>query len=220
MEGLKLRSFILCGLMLVTAGLAAISTRPKPVTGKDETWMKKVVPGTIGQYSFIPSAKDPEESYHCEKMVYDGLLPTVGMLARVYQAGNNSYDVNLIASRDRNSFHDPRVCFTAQRYTIVQEDPITIKTKTRGEIPATYAQMTGPNGPTAAVFFYRGPNGAFYGTTMGLKWKLFFDALSGKADLDGVFYRFIPMQNLDKDALVAFVSQFMDESGKASGGYF
>jgi hypothetical protein len=219
MEGLKLRSFIMSGLLIATAAVSCVSARPTRTPGHDEAWIRKVAPFKVAGYNFIPSASDPLESYHNPQMVYDTLKATDGMLARVYSGNNQGFDVNLIASSDKASFHDPRVCFSAQGYSIDSEEQVIIKTKHRGDIPATLAQMTGPDGATSAVYFYRGPHG-FYGTTMGLKWALLFDQLKGKADLDGVFYRFIPEPNIAADRLVEFVGLYMDEAGKTSGGFF
>jgi hypothetical protein len=220
MEGLKLRSFVVAGLMLLTAAWAAVSSRPQVVASRDEDWMKKTAPARVGDFDFLTSnSMEPGATYKSPQMVYDALHPTVGILARVYEHGGEAYDVNLIASRDRASFHDPRVCFTAQGYSIQSDEAITIKTKTRGDIPATLAAMKGPQGPTLAVFFYRGPNG-FYGTTMNLKWALLWEQLRGNNNLDGVFYRFIPTGVPDRDRLIKFVQDYMDLAGKQSDGYF
>lgn len=227
MEGLNVRAYIVTGLLLVTAAWSQFSPRPGRVAGRTETWMEQVAPKEVEGYRFIPST-NPDEgalcSYKDPKIVYDVLTPTVGILARVYEAGGQKFDVTLIASRDRASFHDPRVCFTAQGYNIVNEEQISIPTKSRGNIPATLAQMTGPDGkPTVAVYFYRGPRG-FFGTTMSLKIALLLDQVKGRTDLDGVFYRFIPQgldsKALDPQRLENFIGLYMDKAGKDSNGYF
>ncbi len=224
MEGLKIRSFVVAGLMAVTAAWAAVSSRPQIVKdNKDEKWMKQVAPVQFDSFRFEPhisnDAVDDLESYHSSKMVYDTLQPTVGILARVYDSGTQRYDVTLIASRDRASFHDPRVCFTAQGYEIVDEQSINIPTKTRGIIPVTLAKMKSDQGTSLAIFFYRGPAG-FYGTTMSLKWSLWFDQLAGKAFTDAVFYRFVALGDGDQDRLISFVGNYMDAAGKSSRNYF
>ena len=159
-------------------------------------------------------------SVHQPQMVYDTLHPTVGIIERVYEAPEQAYDVTLIASTDRASFHDPRVCFTAQGHNIVNEEAVTIHTATRGDIPATFAQMKSEgNSDEVAVFFYRGPHG-FHGTTMSLKWSLFWDQLLGRGNRDGVFYRFVAIRDTDRERLLRFIGLYMDEAGKLSGGYF
>lgn len=222
MEGLKLRSFIVAGLMAATAAWAAISAHPQQTRdNRDEEWMKKMAPTKIGDFELdTTNSTEPGASYKSPKMVYDTLNPTIGIVARIYEHGGQSFDVNLIASRDRASFHDPRVCFSAQGYEIVSDEAITVKTKTRGDIPASFALMKSQQGPTMAVYFYRGPE-HFYGTTMNLKWALVFNQLKGAGMGDGVFYRFIPIsQGTTREQLMKFVEEFMDTAGRQSKGFF
>lgn len=218
MEGLKLRSFVVGGLLVATAAFAAISGRASTSTTRNEDWMKKVTPVQVGNYHF-QEGTEPGASYKSPAMVYETLAPTVGILARVYEHGGQRYDVTVIASTDHTSFHDPRVCFSAQGYTITSDQAITIPTKTRGNIPASLAQMTGPNGPTVAIFFYRGSEG-FYGTTLKLKWAMLYDKLRGKNEVDGVFYRIIPMGDISTERLIRFTALYMDTAGQTSKGYF
>src|ERR1044072_2493798 len=145
MEGLKLRSYIITGILVAFSAMVYLTPRPGKVEGKDQNWMNKAAPSVVGSYTFAPSEADPECSYKQPQMVYDTLAPTVGMLARGLRSKDASFDVTLIASRDRVSFHDPRVCFTAQGYNITEESAISIPTKTRGDIPATFGKMTRPD---------------------------------------------------------------------------
>lgn len=218
MEGLKLRAFVVAGVLLAMGAIVGLSAQPVSAGGKSEDWMKEQALTKVGAYRMETSHDDPGVTYRMPQSTYDVLVP-YGIVARVFRHENQSYDVVLIASRDRRSFHDPRVCFSAQNYQIESEETIEIPTKTRGTIPATLAKMKGPNGPTVAVFFYRGPHG-FHASTMGLKWALLFDQLKGKSDLDGVFYRIIPSGDLSTDKLVRFIGMYMDESGRHSKGYF
>lgn len=218
MEGLKLRSFIVAGLMLATAAWATLSTRPQMRKDfRDEAWMKKVLPHTVGNFQMI-AGTEPDATYRSPQMVYDELRPTIGIVARQYQYAGQTYDVNIIASRDKASFHDPRVCFTAQGYSLQTDEAITLKTK-RGEIPASLAGLKSQNGDTITIFFYRGPE-HFHGTTMSLKWSLLFNQLKGNEKLDGVFYRFVATGEPDRDQLIQFVEKFMDEAEKDSDGFF
>jgi hypothetical protein len=219
MEGLKLRSFIVSGALLLFAAWVYMTPKPGVVPGQTEDWMEKIAPAKVAGYTFIAGSQDPQCTYKADKMVYDTLVPTVGILARVYESRGQKYDVNLIASRDRGSFHDPRVCFTAQNYAIQEEKEITIPTKERGLIKATFAKMKGPEGDTAAVYFYKGPKG-FYSNTSSLKIAMLMEQFTGKTDIDGVFYRFIPMGDIDSERLVRFIAEYMDAAGKESKGYF
>jgi hypothetical protein len=225
MEGLKLRSFVVAGIMVCVAALVYFTPKPVPVAGRTEEWMGKVAPMSVAEYKFIPSMEPSAQnslcSYKSPKMVYDTLVPTVGILARVYESRGEKFDVNLIASQDKASFHDPRVCFTAQGYEIVNEQGIEIPTKERGKIPGTLAEMKGPDGrPAVAVYFYRGPQSKFYGSTTSLKFALLWEQVQGRSDFDAVFYRFIGMDGLPADRLIPFITLYMDEAFKSSAGYF
>jgi hypothetical protein len=220
MEGLKLRSFIVSGALLAFGAWVYLTPKPQPVPGQTEDWMETVAPAVVGDYTFRRSAEDPQCTYKAQKMVYDTLLPTVGIVARVYEHGSQGYDVNLIASRDRGSFHDPRVCFTAQKYDIKEEKEIEIPTKHRGKIRATFAKMKGPDGDTSAVYFYRGPKKQFYSNTSSLKIAMLLEQFKGKTDVDGVFYRFIPMGDNDPERLIQFIGLYMDTAAKDGQGYF
>lgn len=220
MEGLSLRAYIVTGLFVAFAAWVYVTPKPGKVEGKNEDWMESVAPAKVASYSFLPSGEDPQCSYKSPEMVYDTLVPTVGILARVYEHEGQRFDVTLIASRDKASFHDPRVCFTAQNYEITEEQSITIDTKTRGQIPATLAKMTTPDkGQAVAVFFYRGNHG-FYGNTTRLKFSMLGDQIMGRSDTDAVFYRFIPSGDLSVDRLKSFIALYMDTAGKSSKGYF
>jgi hypothetical protein len=220
MEGLKLRAYVLAGLFAVSAVAVYLTPKPTSVPGRDENWMEKVAPARVANYAYIASPEDPQCTYKSPKMVYDTLIPTVGILARVYEYQGQRFDVTLIASRDRASFHDPRVCFTAQGYNITEEQAISIPTQTRGNIPATLAKMTTPNsGDTVAVYFYRGADG-FHGGTTNLKVAMLKDQVMGKPSEDAVFYRFIPTGDISVERLEKFIGLYMDTAGKESKGYF
>lgn len=219
MEGLKKRIYIVA-LVLIAAGVfntyAGITSTGEP---KTETWMEERAPDVVSNMGYAPSAANPEQSYRMDDSTYKTLTP-YGIVARSYAGKEGEYDAVLIASRNRASFHDPRVCFTAQQWKILEERPISIKTRTRGTVPATLVVMEGPRTRQIAAYFYRGPTG-FKGTTLELKFDMFMQRLLGKSNIDGVFYRFIP-GNTDctEDQLKSFISEYLEEAKKTSGGYF
>jgi hypothetical protein len=220
MEGLSLRAYLVAGALLLMTGWVYLTPRPGKVAGKDEAWMGKVAPAKVANYTFIAGSEDPLCTYKSPEMVYKSLVPTVGILARVYEYQGQRFDVNLIASRDKASFHDPRVCFTAQDYTITEEQAIQIKTTTRGKISATLAKMTTPKNEQAiAVFFYRSNHGFFADTTR-LKFSMLWDQIWGRTDIDTVFYRFIPDGDVRPEKLIEFIATYMDTAGATSKGYF
>src|SRR5512141_2993539 len=136
MEGLIARTWALGALVLVGAALTmyAPPKRSMPVT---EDWMAQQCPPRVGEYTFQPGDDAPGQSYKMGKSTYDTLQPS-GIVARLYQSGGQTYDVVLIASDSSKSFHDPRVCFTAQGWKIDKERHIAVPTKAHGNVPMTF----------------------------------------------------------------------------------
>lgn len=215
MEGLIKRTYIFAGLLLLAGVALAFSPRPAREV-RTEAWMEDHAPLDFGDYRFLPGPDNPKASYRMNEATYNELVP-YGIVARKYTDGRRTFDTVLIASNNKDSFHDPRVCFTGQGWTILQEERIQIPTQTRGTIEATFARMSHAQyGPSIAVFFYRSP-ARFSATTNSVKWDIFLEELRFGPDIDGVFYRFIPLYaNATREELVEFVGEYMDAAAKVS----
>lgn len=222
MEGLKKRATVAVAVLLVSGFLIAFTTR-SPGEPKTEQWMLENSPTEFGDYTMYASDENPLYSYKMDERTYS-LLGPFGIVARVFTSKTTgaSYDAVLIASRSKDSFHDPRICFSAQGWAIADQREESVTTKTRGVIPVTIVIMDGPDGRNKlAAFLYKGPGG-YYSNTQRVKWAMFFEQLWGGDELDGVFYRIIPNTE-EKDAaekLKVFVAEFVDAANGASGGYF
>ncbi|MCB8933164.1 MAG: exosortase-associated EpsI family protein [Chthonomonadaceae bacterium] len=219
MERLKKRSFVLAGVLIV-AGLAIqLTPRISLAAGKTEDQLEKLAPMQVDDYKMIPGQDDPGQSYKMNQMTYDELKP-FGIVSRVFQNGTRSFDVVLIASNRKESFHDPRLCFTSQGYTLLEEVQKDVETS-RGPIPITFAKMKSLQGePMITAFFYRGNNG-YYATAQRFAFDNLLRQLKGSIDLEGVFYRFIPTYGgATEDELVEFIKQYLEAAGKTSNGYF
>lgn len=214
-----LRTYVLAGVLAAAGAYFAFSARPAQAT-KTEDDLEKLAPYSMPAYRYVPSPDDPDQSYKMSQSTYDVLVP-YGIVARRFEGTNKAFDVVLIASNKKESFHDPRVCFSAQGWNIIQEDRIQIPTKTRGTISASLAQLQHAEmGKGFAVYFYRGPKN-FSPTTMGIKLDIFWEQLFGQGNTDGVFYRFIPLyRDASKEDLVTFIGEYMDAANESSGGYF
>ena len=131
----------------------------------------------------------------------------------------------MIASRSKDSFHDPRVCFSVQGWALNTQWVDSVETETRGVAYMTVTNMDGPGGRgKLAAFLYRG-QGKFYKSTNELKIGMFIEQLKGGGNLDGVFYRIIPQHNNpDADALLSdlkkFITAYLDAANEVSNGYF
>lgn len=230
MERLTRNTFIVAGVfgIIGTAFLVSRKSEPPEKTEKD---MQALVPDVVAGWPYHRDSKDPEISYTMDKGTYD-LLQPFGIVARTYWKGSREYDVVVIASRSKDSFHDPRVCFSAQGWTVEDFKYEVVDTESRGTVPVSLITMSkdsqGQSNKLAA-FFYKAPAGQFYADTRKFKfglWKERFEAmlkgqiLNSSMNLDGVFYRIIPKHNTTPEELKKFIALYLDASNESSKGYF
>lgn len=229
MERLVRNVYITSGLFAVVGG-AYLLGRGEPPPAKTEAQMIAMLPDSVANMPFDKSADDPGITYKMDETTYKVLKP-FGIVAREYWKGERRYDVVVIASRSKDSFHDPRVCFSAQGWEIEQFFDETVTTKFRGKVPVRFISVSKEKeAPSFAAFLYKAPGGKFYSNTLkfkiGLWTNRFEDLLQGKvkeesSSMDGVFYRFMPKYpNASKDDLKWFIAQYLDEASKSSNGYF
>jgi hypothetical protein len=180
--------------------------------------MEQHLPKQIGDYRFVTGNAGPEQTYKMEPSTYDALRP-FGIVCRKFSNGDKTFDVVVIASSSRASFHDPRLCFSAQGWNITKESQYTFQDN--GEnVPCTVVDMESPAGKSIAIFFYKGPDG-YYGSTTKLKIGMFMNDLKGKLKGDGVFYRIIPeFPGATIDQVAEFAKLVKREVAKSSDGYF
>lgn len=218
-KGVMTRTFAVAGIFLATGAFLYFSPKTQYET-KTEDQLIAMAPERVGNFGFVRGYEDPRVSYRMDQSTYDVLDP-FGIVARRYAQGSRVYDMVLVASTSKDSFHDPRVCFSAQGWTLEKFEPDTVKTETRGEIPITIITMSGPTGRNKlAAFWYRGP-GQFYGNTQRLKLGMFLEKFRGGKDIDGVFYRVIPDYNgATKESLKGFIAKYLDAAKVSSNGYF
>lgn len=218
MEGLKGRAFALVGILAV-AGFWVQSAKGVEYQPKTEKQLEQMAPPRIDRYSFAASLENPEQSYKMDEGTYKELHP-YGIVCRQYQSGDKAFDVVLIASANRGSFHDPRTCFKAQGWEIVHEENSSFQTASRGTIPCTIVTMDGQQKGAVALYFYRGPKG-FHRNVIELKLDLFKERLLGGKDIDGVFYRIIPMYpGATIEETKEFAARYLESSEATSQGYF
>jgi hypothetical protein len=225
MEGLKKRA-VVAVVVLLAAGFAVAFTKRSVGEPKTEEWMLEQLPMAFDKYTASGSSENPLYTYKMDEVTY-GTLDPYGIVARVYthDETREEYDAVVIASRSKDSFHDPRVCFSAQGWAIANQWVEMVETETRGTVPVTLVLMDGPDDRNKiAAFLYKGPGG-FYGSTQRLKVAMFLEQMKGGDDLDGAFYRFIPLNLAPDDPdqttkLKRFVAAFVDAANQASDGYF
>lgn len=225
MEGVKTRALVAV-LVILLAGLTIAFTKKDVPDTMDESEMIRISARDLDGYRMEGGPESPDYTYRMDEVTYKTLEP-YGIVARIFeneQTGER-YDVVLIASRSKDSFHDPRICFSAQGWVLTKQALDSVQTETRGKLPVTIAFMDGlQDTGKMAAFLYKGPS-RFYGTTKELKLGMFLEQMKGASNLDGAFYRFIPLHtNPDQPKMLAdlkrFIGQYMDESNRASGGKF
>lgn len=225
MERLNTRTFFFAGMLAVIGAVILLTPTPKEIS-KTEQELEKLAPTRVMGVTYEVGGRNPEQSYQMEQSTYDILKP-FGIVCRVFMVDGDRYDTVLVASRSKDSFHDPRVCFSGQGWNIEKFEPASVPTKTRGTVPAmvieTYSDVKRKQ---LAAFLYRGPGG-FYGSTQSLKLAFLGEQLRLGNNLDGVFYRFIPnFQNEElpieeqRSRLIKFIGEFLDAANESSGGYF
>ncbi len=225
MEGLRKRSLVVIALVVAGGAFIVLSAK-NAADPKTEDWMLQNAPRNIKGFKMLGGVESSEFSYKMDERTYKELDP-YGIVARLFENAETGekYDTVVIASRSKDSFHDPRICFTAQGWTLNNQWSESVETKTRGSIYMTVTVMDGPDGQNRiAAFLYRG-QGKFYESTNDLKKGMFLEQLLGGNDLDGVFYRFIPLHDSPdqmkvKNDMKKFIADFIDEANTVSKGYF
>ena len=221
MEGLKKRAFIFASIMLVAGAFNLVTSARAERPDRTEKWMEEQAPAKVGDMTYMKSDTNPAQSYRMDEVTYRVLAP-FGIVARVYTGNSGEgYDVVVIASESRASFHDPRVCFSASGWTISEQHQTEVQTKTRGIVPITVVRMDGRNIKSQlAAFFYRGPSG-FNASTVSVKLDMFWKRLFGGKDVEGVFYRIIPQnEHITEDQMKKFIGEYLEASKASSDGYF
>jgi hypothetical protein len=214
-----MRVYVFAALMLAGTVFARVGL-PSADAPKTEQWMEANSLKAVDRCTMVPaSSGDPDVTYKMTPDTYKELA-AYGIVCRELSDGVRLYDVVLIASQAKASFHDPRVCFSAQGWDLQDESTVLVSTKSRGVVPVSIAEMKSEEGARWGAYFYRGPYG-FAPNTNDLKLQMFkYSLLHSKAS-DGVFYRFIAEdEGATQQDLVNFISKYLDASGKASQNYF
>ena len=216
--------YILCGVIAAIAGTIFFMPAPDRDSKISEDELAKLVPVELMGQRFETGTGGADATYRMDDESYK-VLEYPSAICRQFDIEGDLYDVVVIASRSKDAFHDPNICFAAQQWSIEKRTPTTIETKSRGEMPLTVISMFNKETRRQlAAYIYKGPGG-FYSDTNRLKLAFLKEELMLGNNLEGVFYRFIPyfkdkdMPEAEQQAkLKAFVSNFVDETYKTSAG--
>ncbi len=217
MAGLKKAVWIL-GVSFVATGLA-FNVVPRDHERKlTEDNVLDMLPVKVGR--FTPVLKDGEKvSYRMDEGTY-GLLKPWGICARVFVNGSESYDVVAIASNNKESFHDPNICFSAQGWQLSNQRLEYIESKSHGRIPVTLVDMEQHGDKRVAMYFFR-LNQGYYGDMAKVKRDMLVYTLKnfGKKD-EGAFIRIIPTGVVDVEKMKTFAGNWVDSANESSKGYY
>ena len=220
MEIIRKRVLVLGLLMCVVGivgGVASELQKPKFVV--TEQWMESKAPSQVDGFLSTSSPR-------ADQATYDALQP-FGIVSRDYRKDQKAFNVMLIASDRRESFHSPNVCLPAQGLNITNEHDEQIHTRTHGDVKATIAELQLPNAPREKqymAFLYRVQDKFIArsgNTTLVLTLAMFEGPIRGNFDQNTVFYRVITEHpNATLEELRRFVADYLDAAHDSSGGYF
>lgn len=187
---------------------------------KTEAFLEDKAPNMVPGYRMELAADGSNRyTYKMDKATYDTLHP-FGIVARQFSNDKGVFDTVLITSDSHESFHDPKICFSAQGWTFGDMREETIDVPGRGPIPFTIVQMVGPRTTSIAAYCYKGPKG-FVANPKRLQMDMFQEVLFGHKPMDSTFYRFMPITSgVDFDTLKEFIRTYMSVAPKESDGYF
>ncbi len=219
MERLRKRTIGLAITLLIVGIGIQLAPKAQATPGHDETWMEANLPKSIGKFVMVPGDGGPEQTYKMPEFTYSELKP-YGIVCRVFRSGDDIIDVVVISSNRKESFHDPKVCFTAQGWEFNDLEEKNISTKL-GDVPATVATMTNKDGrKSQTVFFYKDADN-YYAAPQWMALNMLKRKMMFKGSADGVFYRFIGLSpSVTQEKLQAFISDYLEESKKTSKGAF
>lgn len=216
-ETLK-RRISLIGMVLLTFGVAVnFGPRPKQVE-RTTAEIENMVPLKLSGFR-TELAAGQTVSYTMDKEVYEVLHPWA-IVARVFSTKDHQYDVVVIASRNKDSFHDPQVCFKAQNWTLSNQRLSTVSTQKRGEVPVTLVDMEQDGERRIALYFFKTTQG-YFGDIHEVKLKMMsYKFLHLGKDDEGAFIRIIPDSGVSEEQLKQFVGSWIDAASETSKGYY
>ncbi len=225
MERLIRQVFIFSGILVAIGSIVHFAPRQDKSKTIPEAQLEEITPKSVMGVRFKPGVDGPNVTWRMDDASYK-VLEYPSAVCRQYEVGGILYDTVVIASRSKDAFHDPNICFQAQNFSIERRTPITISTEHKGELPVTMITMRNEqNKLQLAAYIYKGPGG-FYNNTNKLKLAFLQEELTLGSDLEGVFYRFIPVLRgtplsleEQEEGLRTFIAEFMDATHESSEGY-
>ena len=117
----------------------------KPKVTLDESWLIDRVPDIVPGYRLLPSDTNPKTTYKMDPETYAELEP-IGITAQIYRdAQGHEFEAVVIAGQDMATFHDQRVCFTTQGWSLTKDAKEALD-QLAGEISKTKGYLVAVEG--------------------------------------------------------------------------
>lgn len=205
------RAHILAAILAIV-GIAVLFRGRANTTPHNEAWVENTYPTSVGDYHMV-------DRYKMDETTYQELNP-MGISSVTMSNGVNKFDVVVISSHERDSFHNPLACFAAQEWTIVDSHQTIVHTASRGDVPFSVSTAKSRAGQTAiAVYTYEGPkamhavnSAGFVGLgQVGLHGDMFLSELTTVKPAFATFFRFMSLSQFTKESdLLKFAGQYLD----------
>lgn len=216
---MNLRLSILGILLLAFAGYLTFFVNPTQGGIQTEEELLSLLPLSVDKYRFVEKPSSPGQSYKSEDRVYEMLKPR-GIGNRIYTHGGRQYEVVVIVSDNKQSFHDPRWCFRASGWTIDEDRMRSAESQARGTMPVAIVTVSRERRKgQLAAFYYQGPNGIYADMPSLSRDLIITPLIKGTVGNQGVFYRFMPLHpGAREEDLLEFIALYADTVHETSGG--
>lgn len=196
-------------VLFVAAGIGAYFLTPIVYVNRTEEWMASQLPAAdIPGYRFNSDIKMDKDTYE--------ILQPFGIIGRDFiDQDGRRFEITVIASNNRKAFHDPRVCFSAQGWQLIDPHVKNINVPVFGKgVLATVMGLQSSNAKGSAIYFYHGPYG-WRSTPHYMPFDMLVAKLFLRKKIDGIFYRVLVSpggKSLEQDqkAMENFINAYFE----------
>lgn len=188
----------------------------KPKVTLDEQWLLDRVPDSVPGYRLLGSKENPKITYRMDAQTYQELEP-IGIAAQIYRdPAGNEYEAVVIAGQDMATFHDQRVCFTSQGWSLTKDQPGIVPSPDYGDVPVLdLTVLKAGHGSSPAFFMWRSPQ-RFTNNRRTAKFDFLKSGIFGRELQVGYSYRFMgATPGVDTEMLKAFTTSFLSQLKQA-----
>lgn len=215
---MKRVAIVVAPVLAIMAAIGIYGSAPKGAK-HTEAWLEDMMLTEVGDYQLAPKEFGSKISYKMGDVSYEVLKP-IGIACQIMEdSKGNQIDVVVIAGDSMEAFHDQKICFNAQGWTLTTLESRELETKTRGKIPITWMTIKRGDSPKQeAMYIFRTPNGfANYDNAKieFLKAKI----KNPFSETLGFSYRFVSMTpGISEKDLREFAANYIDKLNESTKG--